>query len=120
MELIPITLTRKTGHEHFTLLNTDVGFSLSDYWSQAHSDLISNTERGKIAEFIVASALDIAEKPSNVQDSFDLLYKGKGIEVKPSAYVQSWRQKKESYISFSVRPTLGLIEDTGAYDDERR
>jgi len=33
MELIPITLTRKTGHEHFTLLNTDVGFSLSDYWS---------------------------------------------------------------------------------------
>jgi len=120
MGLDSILLLRKTGHEVFSTARNSAGFSLVDYWSWAHSDLINNAERGKIAEFIVASALGLTEKPSTVWDSFDLLYNGKGIEVKSAAYVQSWRQKKESYILFSVRPTVGLIENTGTYDSERK
>lgn len=120
MEFNSITLTRKTGQEVFFTANKAAGFSLADYWSWAHSDLVNNTERGKVAEFIVASALGINENIGGTWDSFDLLYNGKGIEVKSAAYVQSWRQKKESYITFSVRPTVGLIEDTGTYDNDRK
>lgn len=120
METSMVVLTRKTGKEVFASRNAATDFSLSDYWSWAHSDLVNNAEWGKVAEFIVASALGVADKPCTVWDSFDLLYKGKGIEVKSAAYLQSWRQKKESYIAFSVRPTVGLVEDTGTYDNDRK
>ena len=120
MELKAIATMRKTGNERFSIANTMQNISLCDYWSWAHSDLIVNTERGKLAEFIVASALGVHGNLNSMWNSFDLLYNGKGIEVKSASYVQSWRQTKESYISFSVRPTVGVIEDTGTYDNDRK
>jgi hypothetical protein len=75
MERKMITLSKKTGKEMFSIGDSGTNYSLLDYWSWAHSDLVNNTERGKVAEFIVASALGITEKPSTVWDSFDLLYK---------------------------------------------
>lgn len=120
MESNDITPVRKTGKERFSIADVAQNISLLDYWSWAHSDLIVNTERGKLAEFIVASALGIHGELNSVWGSFDLLYKGKGIEVKSAAYLQSWRQVKDSYIEFSIRPTLGVIGDTGTYDNNRR
>lgn len=34
--------------------------TLADFWSWAHSDLMGNTERGILAEYIVACSLGIA------------------------------------------------------------
>lgn len=51
-------------------------------------------------------------------DSFDLLYKDAKIEVKSSAYLQSWPQEKPSAISWSISPsTWQQVE--GATDQER-
>jgi len=36
-------------------------YTLRDFWAWAYSDLIGNTERGRLAEFIVAMALGITE-----------------------------------------------------------
>ncbi len=120
METKYLASTQKTGDEIFCFDGNAVGISLADYWSWAYSDLANNTERGKLAEFIVASALGATERITSVWDSFDLLYMDKGIEVKSAAYLQSWYQEKESYIEFAVRPTLGMIGNTGAYDNDRK
>lgn len=118
METKFVEHTRKTGKELFTTANSIVGISLSDYWSWAHSDIVNNTERGKVAEFIVASALGVTDKVTSTWDSFDLLYNGRGIEVKSAAYLQSWYQDRESNIGFGIRPTVGVIGNTGTYDTD--
>lgn len=41
-----IMTERKSGNENF---NSEKDAKLIDYWSWAHSDLIGNTERGKLA-----------------------------------------------------------------------
>jgi len=59
-----------------------------------------------LAEFIVASALNITETLREEWDEYDLISKkGLKIEVKSSAYLQSWEQKELSKITFSVAPT---------------
>lgn len=65
-------------------------------------DLLSNAIRGKVAEFIVAKALNIADAFQQEWDSFDLKYKDAGIEVKSSAYLQSWHQNAPSKIGFDI------------------
>ena len=46
-----------TGNEEFTLHGASAGISVKDYWSWAYSDLIDNTQRGVMAEFLVYSSL---------------------------------------------------------------
>lgn len=56
--------------------------------------------RGVLAEFIVENALkdnDEIEVRSPWGD-YDVLYKGKKIEVKCSSYIQDWEQKNLSVI----------------------
>ena len=48
-----IAIGKKTGEEMFLGMN----HSLLDFWSCAHSDMISNAERGRFAEYIVSCAL---------------------------------------------------------------
>ena len=48
-----IVIEKKTGAEMFVGMN----HSLLDFWSWAHSDMISNAERGRFAEYIVSYAL---------------------------------------------------------------
>ncbi len=67
---------------------------------------MGNTYRGILAEFIVASALDLTDKLREEWDEYDLCTKkGLKIEVKSSAYLQSWEQEKLSTISFNIPPT---------------
>ena len=51
-----------SGAEHFICDGTDAGIAVEDYWKWAYSDLLSNTSRGAMAEFIVRSALGITDK----------------------------------------------------------
>ena len=115
-----IKQTRKTGEEVFTVNQKSTGIKLLDFWQWACSDLLNNVDRGKLAEFIVVTALDIKSDVSATWDKFDLTFKGKGVEIKSAAYLQSWYQEKESSIAFSIRPTLGWDATSQKYDTEQK
>lgn len=46
-----------TSNNKFTFRGEDTGLSVVDFWSWAYSDLLNNTDRGVLAEYIVHSAL---------------------------------------------------------------
>jgi len=98
-----IKIKRKKGDEKFTFGNVHLDFQLNDFWSWNQSNLIENRTRGILAEFLVKQALGI-ETPIRMEwDDSDLETKnGTKIEVKSSAYLQSWEQEKLSGIQFDV------------------
>ena len=51
---------RVQGDEAFYAAGGAQGFSVLDFWQWSMADLVSNTTRGVLAEFIVAQALGIA------------------------------------------------------------
>lgn len=111
-----ISTKKKTGKEVF--LNGGRGITLYDFWAWGFSELVGNTERGKLAEFIVAMAVGAAEGISNSWESYDLRTPaGIRVEVKSSAYLQTWAQKELSKIIFSIRPTHAW-DSTGNIFDE--
>ncbi len=72
-----------------------------DFWRFALSDLRMNNTRGYLAEFLVAKA--VGATASRVEwDAFDVLApSGARTEVKSSAYLQSWDQRRPSRIAFT-------------------
>ena len=61
-----------------------------DYWSWAYSDIVGNTNRGALAEFIVARAIGSEPAVRNDWAAYDLeTPRGIKVEVKSSAYLQS-------------------------------
>ena len=52
-----------TGNEEFTLHGTSAGISVKDFWSWAYSDLLDNTQRGVMAEFLVYSSIRSTPPP---------------------------------------------------------
>ncbi len=81
-----------------------LNFTILDFWQWSSSNLLENTIRGVLAEFIVASALDV-KTPVRVEwDDRDVEFEGFKIEVKSAAYVQAWEQEKLSDIKFSIQP----------------
>lgn len=92
-----------------------------DYWRWAYSDLLGNTERGAVAEFLVASALGISREDRISWNSYDLLSnEGIKVEVKASAYIQTWGQERLSDIRFGIQPTFAWDAETNVYDTEMR
>ena len=76
------------------------------FWQWSSSELLGNAYRGVLAEFIVASALDIADGFRVEWDKYDLKSKkGLKIEIKSSSYLQNWEQEKLSVINFGIAPT---------------
>ena len=73
-----------------------LGVMVGEYWSWAYSGILNNTDRAVFAEFVVGSALGVTEAPRMEWDAIDLRYGDKTIEVKSSAYVQSWHQRQDS------------------------
>ena len=76
--------------------------SLGDFWSWAYSDLLSNANRSVFAEFMVGAALGVVDTPRVEWDAVDFHYRGFGVEVKSSAYVQAWAQTGPSRIVFDI------------------
>jgi hypothetical protein len=117
-----LTITRRSGAEPFREDGHLAGFDVLDFWRWSTSDLVTNTTRGVLAEYIVARALRIPT--AGVREAwraFDLQTEdGLRIEVKSAAYVQSWAQKKLSPIKFGVRKSLGWDADTGAMETKAR
>lgn len=54
-----------TGNEEFTLHGTGIGITVSDFWSWAYSDLLNNTYRGVLAEFLVYAATNTPPRNAN-------------------------------------------------------
>ena len=105
-ELDCILPTRKSGSEIFRLNQGEAEIRLLDFWQWSASDLVSNATRGRLAEFIVASALGLASGVRDEWDPFDLITPaGLKIEVKSSAYLQTWKQSRLSSIVFATPKT---------------
>ena len=81
------------------------------------SDLVSNTTRGVLAEFIVARA--VGASTDGARDpwaTFDLVTPEKiKVEVKSSSYVQSWAQSRLSDIGFGIAPSYAWDPEIGDF-----
>jgi len=74
------------------------------FWSWAFSDLLANTTRGQLAEFIVGAALNALPPFANRWESYDLLTPdGVRLEVKSAGLRQAWHQERPSLPRFSIR-----------------
>jgi len=113
-----IPVTRRDGSERFSFGEEDLGFDLLGFWQWSASDLVSNTMRGVLAEYLVARALGI--DVSGVRDGWaacDLCTpSGVKVEVKSAAYLQSWHQAKPSAIVFRTPRTRAWDPDTNCFD----
>lgn len=83
-----------------------------EFLAWAYDDLLTNTTRGVLAEYIVAKALGICDTKRVEWDQYDLHVDGIGVdgfgvEVKSAAYVQTWKQTRPSEIAFTIRPAKG-------------
>ena len=108
-----INTIKKTGREPFFTDNGAISLNVLSFWQWSNSELLGNTLRGVLAEFIIASSIDILDKPREEWDAYDLeTNNGLKIEVKSSAYLQSWKQNNFSKISFGIQPTVEWDEKT--------
>lgn len=121
MKLDHIVPARKSGNENFHTDDTPLDYTLLDFWRWSSSDLLNNTLRGVLAEFLVSKALHSAKGIRTEWHPFDAeTPDGIKIEVKSAAYIQSWHQKRYSTIQFGVPHTYGWNYETNSYEPERR
>jgi len=119
MDPIPITLA--SGDEKFQYNNKNCDFALIDFWRWTLSDIITNTTRGMLAEFIVAIALSSnVKRPRDGWQKYDLNYRDHGIEIKSAAYHQRWKMKKMSTIQYRIRKTRGWDAQTGKMEKDKK
>ena len=85
-----------------------------EFLAWAYDDLLTNTTRGVLAEYIVAKALGTLKKKRVEWDKYDLRVDDFGVEVKSAAYVQSWGTQP-STISFDISPKIGWDASTKTY-----
>lgn len=64
-----LQMSRKFGDESFSLFGEPLDLQLSAFWQWSSSDLVSNAMRGVLAEFLVASALGLADGVRNQWDA---------------------------------------------------
>ncbi|MFD1211109.1 hypothetical protein ACFQ36_03505 [Arthrobacter sp. GCM10027362] len=95
--IVPPPASAIDGSDRFIGLDATV----ADFWRFAMSDLRMNNARGYLAEFLVAKALGLHEVSRVEWDAYDLLLDGIRVEVKSSAYLQAWEQRRPSRIVFS-------------------
>lgn len=114
-------MKKLTGNEHFLYNGVPINRLLLDFWSWQASELLSNTLRGALAEYIVATALDIDSNDSRINwYEYDLLYRSTRIEVKSAAFLQSWKREGFSRISFSIYPARPVTASIWDDDDISR
>ncbi|GAA3966209.1 hypothetical protein [Gordonia caeni] len=121
---IPIPVPeRLTGREALTTNGQPAGWSLSDFWAWSSSDLLGNALRGMLAEFIVGTALDCIGTDAVRQewDATDLITKdGLAVEVKSTAYLQSWGPTTTGSLRFGIGETYGWDARSNTYSPEHK
>jgi hypothetical protein len=86
-----------------------------DFWQWGFSNILTNNLRGVFAEFLVGTALGCLDQPRVEWDSFDLVFEDMKIEVKSSAYIQSWNKQRYSNISFTIGAKKEYDYETNTY-----
>jgi hypothetical protein len=121
-QLPPVVVTRRRGTESFHVSGKPLPHTLHDFWAWSTSDLVSNVSRGRLAEFLVATALGIdVGGVRNEWDAFDLTTaNGLKVEVKSAAYVQRWYQKRFSEIVWRTPRTRFWDASTNVQSGESR
>lgn len=115
-------MKKLVGGDHFHNDNKELPFNVGDFWGWAYGNLLNNTQRGALAEYLVQRALELDTSGTQVDwGEYDVLYKNKRIEVKSSAYIQAWNLNNDKYsdIIFSIRPAYVWDEKTYKYGDKR-
>jgi len=108
MSLDRLKVARRSGNEPFHSNGAPLGFTVAQFWEWSASDLVSNSMRGVVAEFLVAQAIGSADGIRVEWDAVDLrTLRGTTIEVKASGYVQTWKQVSIASPKFSIKPSLG-------------
>jgi hypothetical protein len=117
-DLGPLTVSRRIGTEAFASAGAPAGFNLLEFWQWSASDLVNNTSRGVLAEFIVAKALDVDISGARMGWArWDLeTSDGLRIEVKSAAYCQSWGQTQLSTVQFAVPKRRAFDSVTGTVE----
>ncbi len=92
--------------------------TVGDFWSWAYSNILTNITRGLFAEFLVGAELEAVEGTRTEWDSYDLCYRGAHIEVKSSAYLQSWPQLEPSKIGWSISPSTYRYDEMDQDQDD--
>ena len=57
-----VKMNQLNGNEEFTLGGKNSGITVNEFWSWAYSDLLNNTYRGVLAEFLVEKSPPPARK----------------------------------------------------------
>jgi hypothetical protein len=112
----------KEGSEPFSFGNKELALDLTKFWQWGFSNILNNTTRGILAEFIVASALGFDTNPIREDwKPYDLeTADKKRVEVKSAAYLQTWSQKKLSSISFGTKSTFFWDDMTNEYEKQKK
>jgi hypothetical protein len=114
--LEPEPAERLKGDEEFR----PTGLRLIDFWRWAFSDLRANIVRGVLAEYLVGQAIGDPSAVRGAWGNYDIdSESGIRVEVKSSAYLQSWRQRTLSKIIFGGLTARGWDDLTGEYTLER-
>lgn len=111
-----ITRQRLSGNEPLP-----EGATLLNFWQWMGSDLISNTIRGVLGEYLVALAVGAADGVRENWESYDVGSPGGiKIEVKTSAYIQSWYQSELYRPDFDIAPKRGWNAKTNLLTKEKK
>ena len=106
---------RLPGDKPFKGMNATVG----EFWAWSTSDLRDDGTRGILAEFIIGKALRALTDYRTSWSNFDLKTPGGvRVEVKSSAYLQNFPQKKLSKIRFAGL-TARSLDERGEFSPER-
>ena len=100
------------------------GATLLNFWQWMGSDLVSNALRGAFGEYLVALAVGAADALDGVQEewaSYDVQSPdGIKIEVKTSAYIQTWEQAQFSTPRFDIEPKKAPDLATNSWTTEKK
>jgi hypothetical protein len=117
MALDSADISRKSGDESFHQNGDPLDFEILDFWQWSASNLLNNTQRGILAEYLVAEATGADQGVRSNWENFDLeTPEGIRLEVKSSAYIQSWEQSSYSDVSFDIGASQDVYAETSEKD----
>ncbi len=111
-----ITVPRLKGSEQVMDHEHKPISTVMKFWQWAYSGLSDNITRGVLAEFFVANAVGAAKGVRDPWANHDVEDpRGFGIEVKSTAYIQTWAHDAPARIAFDCPPTRAFDPTTNKH-----